>query len=91
VFLADKLQGSEAGSVSLYGTNQMMIQRTVSVFFLTVHLGFYGSYGYHADGLGLATVVLVPGWKDRLQLLKDENGKTVAQCLEPHDTAVRNR
>lgn len=55
-------------------------------------LGILSSFaresGYYADGLGLATVVLVQGWKDRLQPLKDENGKTVAQCLEPHDAAV---
>lgn len=55
-------------------------------------LGILSSFsreaGYYADGLGLATVVLVPGWQDRLQPLKDESGKTVAQCLEPHDAAV---
>jgi hypothetical protein len=39
VFPADLSQGSEAGSVSPYGTNQMMIQRTVFAFFLSVHLG----------------------------------------------------
>lgn len=56
------------------------------------HLGILSSFsrsnGYFADGLGLATVVLVPGWKDRLIPLKDENGETVAECLEPNDTAV---
>jgi hypothetical protein len=38
--------------------------------------------------LGFATVVLVPGWEDRLKQLKDNDGKIVAQCLEPHDAAV---
>lgn len=55
---------------------------------LGVTSNFYDNYGYHADGLGLATVVLVPGWQERLQPLKDESGNVVAQCLEPHDVAV---
>jgi hypothetical protein len=38
--------------------------------------------------LGLATVVLAPGWEDRLQPLVDEDGQVVARCLEPHDAAV---
>jgi hypothetical protein len=49
---------------------------------------FYDLHGYHADALGLATVVLVPGWESRLQSLIDETGQVVAQCLEPHDAAV---
>lgn len=56
------------------------------------HLGILSSFskekGYFADGLGLATVVLAPGWKDRLIPLEDNGGKTVAQCLEPHDAAI---
>jgi len=56
------------------------------------HLGILSSFsktkGYFADGLGLATVVLAPGWKDRLIPLKDDGGQTVALCLELHDTAV---
>lgn len=56
------------------------------------HLGILSSFsknnGYFADGLGLATVVLAPGWKERLVPLKDGNGQTVALCLELHDTAV---
>jgi hypothetical protein len=39
VFPADLSQGSEAGSESPYGTNQMMIQRTVFAFFLSVNSG----------------------------------------------------
>ncbi len=49
---------------------------------------FARSSGYYADGLGLATVVLVPGWEDRLQPLEDEKGQVVARCLEVHDVAV---
>ncbi|MEP7336128.1 MAG: DUF6036 family nucleotidyltransferase [Acidobacteriota bacterium] len=44
--------------------------------------------GYYADGLGLATVVLAPGWQDRLHPLSDEQGRVVARCLEMHDAAV---
>jgi hypothetical protein len=49
---------------------------------------FYDQHGYHADALGMATVVLVSGWESRLQPLINENGETVAQCLELHDVAV---
>ena len=55
---------------------------------LGVTSDFYDLHGYHADGLGLATVVLVPGWQERLQPLVDDTGRTVARCLEPHDAAV---
>lgn len=48
---------------------------------------FYDTHGYFADGLGLATVTLAPGWQDRLQPLKDD-GQVVARCLEIHDLAV---
>ena len=49
---------------------------------------FSAAHGYYADGLGLATVVLVPGWEDRLQPLIDQEGQVVARCLELHDAAV---
>jgi hypothetical protein len=49
---------------------------------------FFDQQGYYADPLGMATVVLVPGWRDRLQPLRDEAGKTVAQCLEIYDLSV---
>ncbi len=49
---------------------------------------FFDRQGYYADPLGMATVVLVPGWQDRLQPLKDEAGQTVAHCLEIYDLAV---
>lgn len=55
---------------------------------LGVTSNFYDNYGYHADALGLATVVLVPGWEGRLQPLADESGQVVAHCLEPYDAAV---
>jgi hypothetical protein len=49
---------------------------------------FYDTHGYFADGLGLATVTLTPGWQYRLQPLKDDNGQVVARCLEVYDLAV---
>ncbi len=55
---------------------------------LGVTSDLYHSAGYYADGLGLATVVLVPGWRDRLQSLTDEQGQVRALCLEAHDAAV---
>jgi hypothetical protein len=44
--------------------------------------------GYYADGLGLATVVLTPGWQERLQPMADENCQVIARCLDLHDAAV---
>jgi len=55
-------------------------------------LGVFSSYqlehGFYADALGLATVVLPTGWRERLQPLEDENGNVVAFCAEIHDVAV---
>ena len=55
-------------------------------------LGVFSSYqlehGFYADALGLATVVLPTGWRERLQPLADENGKVIAFCAEIHDVAV---
>jgi len=49
---------------------------------------FQERHGYYADAVGLATVVLPAGWRDRLLPLNDEAGKLVAYCLEIHDTCV---
>lgn len=49
---------------------------------------FFDANGYYADPLGFATVVLTPGWRERLNPLADANGRVVALCLEPHDAAV---
>jgi len=55
-------------------------------------LGVFSSYqiehGFYADALGLATVVLPPNWRERLQSLKDENGNLIAYAAEIHDIAV---
>lgn len=49
---------------------------------------FQETFGYYADALGLATVVLTAGWSERLLQLNDDGGKLVAYCLEIHDTCV---
>jgi hypothetical protein len=49
---------------------------------------FQETHGYYADAVGLATVVLPPGWQERLVPLTDEAGNTRAYCLEVHDTCV---
>ena len=49
---------------------------------------FFKRTGKYADALGLATVTLPPGWRERLQPLVDEDGQTLAHCLELYDVAV---
>ena len=49
---------------------------------------FFDEHGYFADGVGLATIVLTPGWRERLQPLMDESGQAVALCLDLYDVAV---
>ncbi len=55
---------------------------------LGIGSAFFDANGYYADPLGFATVVLVPGWRERLNPLTDADGRVVAICLEPHDAAV---
>jgi hypothetical protein len=55
---------------------------------LGVFSPFQLEHGFYADALGLATVVLPTGWRERLQPLEDENGKVIAYCAEIHDVAV---
>lgn len=59
---------------------------------ITKNLGVFSDFqlehGFYADALGLATVVLPTGWRERLQPLLDENGEIVAYCAEMHDIAV---
>lgn len=49
---------------------------------------FQEKHGYYADAVGLATVVLLAGWQERLVPLTDESGQLRAYCLEVHDTCV---
>lgn len=62
------------------------IRRIISE--LGIFSDFQQTNGVFADPLGLATVVLPAGWRDRLQPLKDDTGETRAFCLELHDAAV---
>lgn len=55
---------------------------------LGVFSDFQIENGFYADALGLATVVLPTGWRERLQPLCDEKGETVAYCAEICDVAV---
>ena len=59
---------------------------------VTENLGIFSDYqqqtGFYADVLGKATVVLPGGWEERLAELKNENGETIALCVEIHDVAV---
>ena len=59
---------------------------------VTENLGIFSDYqqqtGFYADVLGRATVVLPSGWEERLAELKNENGETIALCVEIHDVAV---
>ena len=55
---------------------------------LGVFSNFQIEHGFYADALGLATVVLPTGWRERLQPLLDESGESIAYCAEIHDIAV---
>ena len=55
---------------------------------LGLESAYHDAHGFFADILGLATVTLPPGWKDRLQPLIDENGEPIARCLELYDAAI---
>ena len=55
---------------------------------LGVFSNFQIEHGFYADALGLATVVLPNGWRERLQPILDESGETIAYAAEIHDVAV---
>lgn len=55
---------------------------------LGVFSNFQLEYGFYADALGLATVILPTGWRERLQPFKDESGEIIALVAEIHDIAV---
>ncbi|MEQ1605348.1 MAG: DUF6036 family nucleotidyltransferase [Pyrinomonadaceae bacterium] len=44
--------------------------------------------GFFADALGLASVTLPDGWRDRLVPYRDDSGKVIALCADRHDIAV---
>ena len=55
-------------------------------------LGVFSQYqienGFYADALGLATVILPTGWREKLQSFEDESGNVIAKVAEIHDIAV---
>lgn len=55
---------------------------------LGIESEFQKSHGYYADAIGLASVVLPDGWRDRLVELCDENDQVIAFCADIHDIAV---
>jgi hypothetical protein len=59
---------------------------------LDTQLGALSDYqvanGFFADVLGLATVVLAEGWRDRLVPLLDDNGTLIAMCADPYDVCT---
>ena len=54
--------------------------------------GIFSEYqiqnGFYADALGLATVVLPVGWRERLLPLEDDDGSTIAYYADIYDIAV---
>jgi hypothetical protein len=55
---------------------------------LGVFSEFQVETGFYADALGLATVVLPDGWKERLKPLFGTDGTLLALCLDPYDLAA---
>jgi hypothetical protein len=55
---------------------------------LGVFSEFQIEHGFYADALGLATVVLPTGWRERLQPLTDDDRNEIAFYAEIHDIAV---
>ena len=55
-------------------------------------LGVFSQYqienGFYADALGLTTVILPTGWRERLQSFEDESGNIIAKVAEIYDIAV---
>ncbi len=50
---------------------------------------FHGAYGYYAQGVGIETAVLSPGWQDRLVPVRNENTRgATGWCLEAHDLVL---
>lgn len=59
---------------------------------IDITLGVFSQYrvqnGFFADALGLASVVLPDGWRDRLIPYHDDSGTVVALCADKYDVAV---
>lgn len=59
---------------------------------IDLSLGIQSPYrvenGFFADALGLASVTLPDGWRDRLVPYSDDSGMPIALCADRHDVAV---
>ena len=59
---------------------------------IDLSLGILSRYrednGFFADALGLASVALPNGWRDRLVPYHDDSGNVIAFCADKHDVAV---
>ena len=59
---------------------------------IDLSLGILSRYreenGFFADALGLASVTLPEGWRDRLVPYHDDSGNVIALCADKHDVAV---
>jgi hypothetical protein len=50
---------------------------------------FHETFGYYAHGVDETTVVLPPGWKERLVPIRNENTRgATGWCLDIHDLAI---
>lgn len=50
---------------------------------------FHATFGYYAQGVGLETALLSPGWQDRLVPIRNEaTGGATGWCLDPHDLVL---
>lgn len=50
---------------------------------------FHQQFGYYAQGVGLDTAILPPGWETRLVEVRNDNTRGVrGLCLEVHDLAI---
>ncbi|MCC6435672.1 MAG: hypothetical protein IT196_11625 [Acidimicrobiales bacterium] len=49
---------------------------------------FHETYGIYAQGVGLSTAMLAPGWDERLVPLVDRSTGTTGWCLDVHDLCV---
>jgi hypothetical protein len=50
---------------------------------------FHSTFGYYAQGVGLETAVLSPGWRDRLVPIRNDATRgATGWCLDPHDLVL---
>ncbi len=50
---------------------------------------FHATFGYYAQGVGLETAVLAPGWRERLVPIQNEATRgATGWCLGPHDLVL---